>query len=72
MVALSNHPENLMKLKKEYPAIEILNVDLCDWKKTREALNALGPFHGLVNSAGIIFIESFLECKPDSLDSFEK
>lgn len=68
VVTLSNQPENLAKLKKEYPSIEVVSVDLRDWDKTRQVVDSLGAFDGLVNNAGIAIIEPFLECKPSSFD----
>lgn len=67
-MTLSNQPDQLEKLKKEYPSIEIASVDLRDWDKTREIVDSLGIFDGLVNNAGVAIIESFLECKPTSFD----
>lgn len=68
VIALSNQPENLEALKKEYPSIEIVNVDLRDWDKTRAAVDSLGALDGLVNNAGIAIIEPALECLPESFD----
>lgn len=68
VVALSDQPENLESLKKEYPTIDIACVDLRDWDKTEEVVHSLGVFDGLVNSAGIAIIESFLECSQANFD----
>ncbi|XP_026725278.1 L-xylulose reductase-like [Trichoplusia ni] len=68
VVVLSNQPDNLEKLKEEYPAIETVCVDLRNWEETRKAVDSLGVFDGLVNNAGIAIIEPFLECTPESLD----
>lgn len=68
VVIVSNQLENLEVIKKEYPSIEVVCVDLCDWDKTREAVNSIGVLDGLVNSAGVIFIEPFLEFSPESFD----
>ncbi|XP_028174661.1 D-erythrulose reductase-like [Ostrinia nubilalis] len=68
VVALSNQPENLQKLKNEYPSVEIVNVDLRDWDQTRQVVESLGVFHGVVNNAGVAIIEPFLESKPGSFD----
>ncbi|KAG6442345.1 L-xylulose reductase [Manduca sexta] len=62
VVTVSNNKENLDKLKKEYPTIEVAYVDLRDWDKTREVIDSLGVFDGLVNNAGIAIVEPFLEC----------
>ncbi|CAG9094790.1 unnamed protein product [Plutella xylostella] len=68
VVALSNQPAQLASLKQQYPSIDTVAVDLCDWSKTREVVSALGAFDCLVNNAGIAIIESFLDCKPASFD----
>ncbi|XP_039754343.1 uncharacterized short-chain type dehydrogenase/reductase y4vI-like [Pararge aegeria] len=68
VVALSHQAENLAKLKSEYPLIETACVDLADWDATREVVDSLGVFHGLVNCAGIVVTESLLECTPTVID----
>lgn len=68
VVALSNQTDNLNKLKNEYPSIEIACVDLCDWDKTRKVVDSLGVFDGLVNCAGYINNQPFLECSPEIFD----
>lgn len=68
VVAVSNNSENLHNLKKEYPTIEIKTVHLENWMETRQIIGSLGHFDGVVNNAGIISIQPFLEC---SVDNFE-
>nr|XP_034830820.1 uncharacterized short-chain type dehydrogenase/reductase y4vI-like [Maniola hyperantus] len=68
VVALSHQSQNLARLKSEYPSIETACVDLADWDATREVVDALGVFHGLVNCAGFIVTESLLECTPNVFD----
>uniref|UniRef100_A0A2A4JDX1 L-xylulose reductase n=1 Tax=Heliothis virescens TaxID=7102 RepID=A0A2A4JDX1_HELVI len=68
VVVLSNQLDNLEKLKKEYPSIEIACVDLLDCNKTRELVNTLGDIDGLVNNAGVVILEPFFECSPESFD----
>ncbi|XP_052740087.1 L-xylulose reductase-like [Bicyclus anynana] len=68
VVALSHQAENLAKLKSEYPSIETACVDLSDWHATREVVDSLGLFHGLVNCAGVVFPESLLECTLEAID----
>ena len=69
VVALSNQEDNLNKLKNEYPSIETVCVDLCDWNETRKIVDSLGAFDGLVNSAGFINNQPFLECSPETFDA---
>lgn len=68
VVVISNQPDNLEILKKEYPSIETACVDLADWDKTREVVDSLGVFEGLVNNAGVAITAPFLECSPESFD----
>ncbi|KAM3964546.1 D-erythrulose reductase-like [Aphomia sociella] len=68
VVAQSNQEENLQKLHREYPSIEVVCVDLRDWAKTRAVVNALGVFDGLVNCAGIAKTEPFLESTEECFD----
>ncbi|CAH0397913.1 unnamed protein product [Chilo suppressalis] len=68
VVAISNQPENLKKLKQQYPCIDVATVDLRNWEQTREIVDSLGAFDGLVNNAGVAIIEPFLEATPGSFD----
>ncbi|CAK1547160.1 unnamed protein product [Leptosia nina] len=68
VTALSHQEDNLIKLKNEYPSIEIACVDLRDWDTTREVVKSLGEFHGLVNCAGFIENQPLLDCSPDIFD----
>ncbi|XP_032518520.2 L-xylulose reductase-like [Danaus plexippus] len=68
VVALSQQPDNLELLNKQYPTIATACVDLSDWEKTKQAVDSLGIFHGLVNCAGFIKTESFLECSSENFD----
>ncbi|KPJ08153.1 L-xylulose reductase [Papilio machaon] len=69
VVALSHQADNLYKLKSEYPSIETACVDVRDWDRTRQVVDSLGVFHGLVNCAGVGLMEPFLECKPTTFDA---
>lgn len=57
-------------MKIQYPGIEVAFVDLSDWYKSKESRESLdlAPFDGLVNCAGIILNEPFLEARGDSFD----
>ncbi|XP_053607277.1 D-erythrulose reductase-like [Plodia interpunctella] len=68
VVALSSIKENLLKLKSQYPTIEVVCVDLLDWDRTREAVESLGVFDGLVNNAGVALNQPFLECTKEYFD----
>jgi len=66
---LSENQGHLDELLAEEPRIQSICVDLCDWEKTREKLEALPvTFDGVVNNAGITFLESFLKVTKKSVD----
>ncbi|CAK1547163.1 unnamed protein product [Leptosia nina] len=68
VVALSRTRSHLESLKNEYPAIDIVDVDVADWDKTRELVDSLGHFDALVNNAAVAICEPFLECTTKAFD----
>lgn len=70
IVALSRTRSHLETLHMEYPSIEIVDVDIADWEKTRKVVESLGHFDALVNNAAIAVCEPFLECKPSDFDKY--
>lgn len=70
MVAV--YKQYLMYVLKTYvlqvPNINIINVDLQDWDKTREAVSLIGPIDLLVNNAGVGQLTMFLETSKQDLD----
>lgn len=55
-------------LKNEVPSIDIIAVDLSDWKATEEALKNVGPIDLLVNNAGLAILEPVTEVSENSID----
>ncbi|XP_063380734.1 D-erythrulose reductase-like [Cydia fagiglandana] len=68
IVAVSRTRAHLEKLQGEYPSIDIVELDVADWEKTRTVIDSLGPFDALVNNAAIAICEPFLECSPKDFD----
>lgn len=68
IVALSRTRAHLETLQSEYPSIDIVDVDIADWDKTREVVESLGHFDALVNNAAVATCEPFLECTPSDYD----
>lgn len=66
--ALARNPDNLAKLKEEFPGIHTIQADLTDWEATRKQLETLEPMDHLINNAGIVTISPFLSIKPDDFD----
>lgn len=71
IVALSRTRSHLETLQSEYPSIDIVDVDIGDWEKTRKVVESLGHFDALVNNAAVAVCESFLECKPADFDKYD-
>ncbi|CAG5031498.1 unnamed protein product [Parnassius apollo] len=69
VVAVSRTKSYLESLQNEYPSIDIVELDVADWSKTREIIDSLGHFDALVNNAAVGVCQPFLECTPESFDS---
>ena len=69
VIALSRTQAHLDTLKAECPSVETVACDLTDWEATRAAVEALGPVHCLVNNAGIMKFEPFLEARKETLET---
>jgi L-xylulose reductase len=58
---LEKDPELIAQLKEELPRVTVLKVDLLDWKATKEAVTSLGPMDHLVNNAGVLVPQEFMD-----------
>lgn len=70
IVALSRTRSHLETLQSEYPSIDIVDVDIADWEKTRTVVESLGHFDALVNNAAVAICEPFLDCTPSDFDKY--
>ncbi|CAH0386779.1 unnamed protein product [Bemisia tabaci] len=68
VIAVSNLTSQLDDLKAEVPSIRPIQVDLDNWNETREKLKDVGPVDGLVNNAGVAFINSFFDITENDFD----
>ncbi|XP_051852604.1 carbonyl reductase [NADPH] 2-like [Antechinus flavipes] len=68
VVAVSRTKEDLVSLSKECPGLEPVCVDLGDWEATSRALGNIGPVDLLVNNAGVLLQEPFLEVSKEAFD----
>jgi len=66
--ALSRNPENLQKLKTEFPNIITVCADLSDWDGTRKAVEKIPPVDYLVNNAAIVQVQAFADITPENFD----
>lgn len=55
-------------MQSEYPSIDIVDIDIADWEKTRQLVESLGHFDALVNNAAVAVCEPFLDCLPSDFD----
>lgn len=58
-------------LKAQYPTVEILSVDLCNWKDVKEKIQKMlkgVQLDGLVNNAGITICKPFEEFTESDYD----
>ncbi|KAF8770667.1 L-xylulose reductase-like [Argiope bruennichi] len=69
VIALSRTMEHLITLKNEIPAIEIVSVDVANWKETENVVKRLGPIDLLVNNAGIASLEEVGKITEESFDN---
>ncbi|KAJ8306191.1 hypothetical protein KUTeg_016736 [Tegillarca granosa] len=60
--------ENLDNLKTDNPSIITIQVDVRDWDKTKASVEKIGIIDLLVNNAGIIFSEYFVEEKKENFE----
>ncbi|XP_076075536.1 L-xylulose reductase-like [Mytilus galloprovincialis] len=68
--ALSRTQQDLDSLKAEVPNINIINIDLQDWDKTREEVSKIGHIDLLVNNAGVGCAFPFLDTPKEEIDRF--
>ncbi|GBO29298.1 hypothetical protein AVEN_259038-1, partial [Araneus ventricosus] len=69
VIALSRTKEHLITLKNEIPAIEIVSVDVANWRETETVVKQLGPIDLLVNNAGIACLEEVGKITEESFDN---
>ena len=67
--AISRTQSDLDSLKTEIPDINVYNVDIANWDKTRSVVENIGPVDFLVNNAGVLLEEPFLDITKGQLDN---
>lgn len=55
------------ELKSEVPSVQIVAADLTNWTSTEKALKNVGNIDLLVNSAGVVFLESAAEITEEKM-----
>ncbi|KAL3890725.1 hypothetical protein ACJMK2_003005 [Sinanodonta woodiana] len=67
VIALDIIEENLQNLKNKYPEITTVQVNLGDWKATKEAIGSLPTVDLLVNNAGVYRMGSILDVSEEDI-----
>jgi NAD(P)-dependent dehydrogenase (short-subunit alcohol dehydrogenase family) len=65
---IDKDPECIQKLKQELPSVTAEVADITDWDGTRKVVASFGVLDHLVNSAGIIIIEKFMDISKDNME----
>jgi NAD(P)-dependent dehydrogenase (short-subunit alcohol dehydrogenase family) len=68
VIALDVDEGALKELKGTFPNVIPISVDLLDWEGARNAVEAILPLHHLVNNAGIMSNEAFLNSSSQGID----
>jgi NADP-dependent 3-hydroxy acid dehydrogenase YdfG len=68
MHGISKTSANLESLKSECPNLHTYCVDMSDWTKLREVVDALPVMDGLVNNAGVSKGADFVDATPEQFD----
>lgn len=69
VTVLDQDESQLEIVSKTLDGIRTISCNLGDWEGTRSKIASLGPFHHLVNNAGVARpAETLLNIKPASID----
>ncbi|XP_052069132.1 D-erythrulose reductase-like [Mytilus californianus] len=66
--ALSRTQADLDSLISEVPNINVINVDLQDWYKSRQEVSKIGHIDLLVNNAGVTMRSLFIDTPKENID----
>lgn len=58
---LDKNAETVSKLREELPTVTAETVDLTDWDATRQIIESFGTLDHLVNNAGMIKKQNFMD-----------
>lgn len=63
---IDKNPETIKKVKEELPNVTAEVVDLTDWEATRTVIESFGVIDHLVNNAGVIQVQKFMDITKDA------
>ena len=67
--AISRTQSDLDNLRKECPDINVHNIDVADWDKTRSTVKSIGAVDYLVNNAAVLVEKPFFDISKGQLDN---
>ena len=67
---ISGTVTNVMYYVPQVPSIEVYNVDLADWEKSRAMVESIGPIDLLVNNAAVCSWTPFFDVTKEELDKW--
>jgi len=65
---LEKNPELVQQLQKELPKATSVCVDVTDWKATKATIASFGVLDHLVNNAGVLICQDFMDMTEDIVD----
>jgi len=66
---IERDPELVQLMQKELPKATVVSVDVRDWKATREAILKFGNLDHVVNNAGILQCQEFMDMTEDVVEA---
>jgi len=66
---IEKDPELVQLMQKELPKATVVSVDVRDWKATKEAILKFGNLDHVVNNAGILQCQEFMDMTEDVVES---
>jgi len=66
--ALEKDPELVQQFQKELPKATVVSVDITNWKATKDAILKFGPLDHLVNNAGVLVCQEFMDMTEDVVE----
>jgi len=66
---IERDPELVQLMQKELPKATVVSVDVRDWKATKEAILKFGNLDHVVNNAGILQCQEFMDMTEDVVEA---
>ncbi|CAL8129024.1 unnamed protein product [Orchesella dallaii] len=61
VLTIDKNSETVEQLRNDLPSVTALLIDLTDWDSTRKAIESFGVLDHVVNNAGVIIPQSFMD-----------